>query len=866
MENQAKIYEAKYGKLFWEQLELESEYKSTAEKLLADSYEKHKNQGTVVETNLGKRIMDYEFDKVFTAIDDFVTTTVAPKRGVKPSYSLIVSQLNDIYGDKRKDLVVMLTLSTFSTLLNGVFREESRLSNLARTVGTDVQAEAKMEAYLKAFPEVEESVMRGVSKRVQKHYRTMYANARMRHSEFVWTAWSTKETVTLGAKLIELVVYNSNCFELYDHTTIAGDAETEVHPTNWLIETWSKNEDKLIAKAYINCPTIIPPANWEDFRTGGYYGELRNYSTLLRLHSHEIVGSVNTFSKEYLNRLNQLDLSEVRDAVNAIQSTAWTINKRVLAVAKEIVARGGNMAGIPSMEPIPGLPRLEGDFSEEQLKEHKKKAENLRRLEARRKSRAFRVLRNIETAERYSDYAKLYFPHNMDFRGRVYPIPSFSPQGDDLNKSLLLFADTPACSSMVDIEWLMVHGANLAGVDKVSFAERKQWVLDNEERILASAADPMEYRWWAELDDPDKYDPFQFLSFCMAWADWKDHEAKYGTPEGFKCGIAIAFDGTCSGLQHFSAILRDPIGGKAVNLLPADKPQDIYGMVAEVVNKQLQKDAMSGTPDGTAEGKDGKPYTKFGTRTLAQQWLAFGVNRKVTKRSVMTLAYGSKEYGFREQILEDTIEPACLKGKGSMFISKSQAAGYMAKLIWQAVKKVVVKAVEGMDWLQQMARLVCKEGRVVTWMTPMGLPVQQSYMVCESEVYRMRFSGIDKRFYSYQVTGNIDKRAQAQGIAPNFIHSMDAAHLQLTVNMAHEQGINHFAMIHDSYAAPVSQADMMFKTVRESFIRMYSENDVLESFKADMELLMEKGDKIPAIPSKGTLDLNVIRESLYTFH
>lgn len=328
----------------------------------------------------------------------------------------------------------------------------------------------------------------------------------------------------------------------------------------------------------------------------------------------------------------------------------------------------------------------------------------------------------------------------------------------------------------------------------------------------------------------------------------------------------MAFDGTCSGLQHFSAILRDPVGGKAVNLIPADKPQDIYGMVAEVVNQQLNKDAVSGTPDTEAEGKDGNFYTKYGTKTLAQQWLAYGVNRKVTKRSVMTLAYGSKEFGFREQILEDTIEPAMLEGNGSMFVSPNQAAGYMAKLIWNAVKKVVVKAVEGMDWLQQMARLVCKEGRVVTWMTPMGLPVQQSYMVCESEVHRMRFSGIDKRFYSYQPTGNIDKRAQAQGIAPNFIHSMDAAHLQLTTIMAKSKGINHFAMIHDSYGAPVAQADRMFKTVREAFIKMYSENEVLEAFKADMELLMEKGDKIPAIPSKGNLDLNVIAESLYTFH
>ena len=70
----------------------------------------------------------------------------------------------------------------------------------------------------------------------------------------------------------------------------------------------------------------------------------------------------------------------------------------------------------------------------------------------------------------------------------------------------------------------------------------------------------------------------------------------------------------------------------------------------------------------------------------------------------------------------------------------------------------------------------------------MGLPVQQSYMICENDIFQLRFGGSVRRLYNYRVTGNINKRAQAQGIAPNFIHSMDAAHLQLTVVMAKDAG------------------------------------------------------------------------------
>lgn len=36
----------------------------------------------------------------------------------------------------------------------------------------------------------------------------------------------------------------------------------------------------------------------------------------------------------------------------------------------------------------------------------------------------------------------LYFPHNMDFRGRVYPIPPhLNHMGADLNRGLLEFSE-----------------------------------------------------------------------------------------------------------------------------------------------------------------------------------------------------------------------------------------------------------------------------------------------------------------------------------------------------------------------------------------------------------------------------------------
>ncbi|GFH30236.1 DNA-directed RNA polymerase, partial [Haematococcus lacustris] len=39
-------------------------------------------------------------------------------------------------------------------------------------------------------------------------------------------------------------------------------------------------------------------------------------------------------------------------------------------------------------------------------------------------------------------------------------------------------------------------------------------------------------------------------------------------------------DGSCNGLQHYAALARDSRGAAAVNLVPSDKPQDVYSAVA----------------------------------------------------------------------------------------------------------------------------------------------------------------------------------------------------------------------------------------------------------------------------------------------
>lgn len=833
--------------LYFEELELEARYKTFGEQKLRQVYDKAKAEGQVGTTTLGQKFIAHQYSAVFEAVKVFVEGALAPKRGVKPAYVGILLEMSELYRDEKDQLYSLLTFSPFSILMNNLMkRKDLFLSNVSQLIGKEIQDEYNLTHYLSKNPSRNVVVLNGIDQRVQGFYRRAYALAWMKRDNYQAPKWNHQDLMQLSACLVNLIVDNTSYFEYCQQ-----GATLSVQPTQALLDAWATNEDNAISNAYRLCPTIIPPKPWESYEEGGYYGELQSSTSLLRLRDQRTA-----FGKRYLKKLGQMELASVRKAINSIQATPWKINAKILEVMQRIVELGGGRAGIPYINEAPKPMILPENPSEEQLKDYRKVMVGYYKDETSRKSLALRAIGNIKTAEEFSKYDQIYFPCNMDFRGRVYPLPSFSFQGDDLNKGLILFADAPACEDMEDIDWLAVHGANLAGVDKVSYDDRKQWVKDNEQDILASAIDPLGHTFWMNQDEP-----CQFLAFCFEWQAWKTWETKHSSPKGFVSGIPIAFDGTCSGLQHFSAILRDPVGGAAVNLLPSDKPNDIYGVVAAKVNEAIAQDLKTGTIDDVVDTK-----IKFGTKTLAQVWHMHGVTRKVTKRSVMTLAYGSKEYGFRDQIYEDIISKDMQEQKENSVFSDAncwQASAYMAKLIWNAVRTTVVAAVEGMKWLQDCAKLVTKKGQVVTWTTPMGLPIQQSYMECESRQVRLRCAGKNIRLYSLNMTGNIDKRAQAQGVAPNFIHSMDASHLQLTVCNAVDAGIHHFAMIHDSYGAPVAQAKHMYKVVRESFIKMYTDHDVLESFRDDMKKLSDT--KLPDFPARGILDLKEIIKSKYIF-
>ena len=883
-------YLALYGDKFIQQLELESLAKQEAEEHLRKTLDTLKAEGEAGQGHIASSLIKYTWETCRTNIHALVQQVKENNtRGVKSSWFYLMEDLLTIYANKEDTLEDLLVLTGHSVIIDCLLMTSKERCKTLSYIAVAIGVALKKEADIEKFYQYEEtkgadmkwlksSMDKAIEQRARSSYKVAYAVNRMHKEGYTGLNWSAQDMNVLGAKIIEMLIAGSDFYTLVDKRI---DTKTIkcLEVGEWFAQAWQKQEAKLISNAVKHLPTIIPPRHWSSPYDGGYYGASCLQTQLIRLN---VLGGTKAV-KTYTSKLAMVDLENIYATLNAMQDTPFKINRDILNTLKEIYASGGVLGGVPRTEPFEKLPRLPEDATEEEIKEHKKKAVGIYKQEEARKSKALRCLVALKTAERFAEYDSIYFPWNVDYRGRCYPIPTaLSPQGDDIQKSLLLFAKGTPLASDDDLKWLKIHGANLSGNDKISFKERIAWVEANETNIVNSAEDPLGYQWWYEVSKGDY--PMEFLAFCFEYKKLLTYIENYGNAKGFVSTLPLAFDGTCSGLQHFSALLRDEVGGQAVNLMPSDTVQDIYSIVANKVNKLLIKDALEGSEDSFKTNKDGevmldkegKPQVKYGDKTLAQNWVNFnrikfgqdGITRKVCKRSVMTLAYGSKQYGFKENLLADIIHPYVLDHpEDNPFLSPNQAAVYMAKLIWDSVKTTVIKAVEGMEWLQKVADLICHDNHVVTWNTPNGFPVQQNYMKMKQETIQLRFNKARVRFYNQRETDDVDNRAQRNGIAPNFIHSMDACHLQRVVNAMKQLGDDNFMMIHDSFGTDCAHAGLLYKVIRQEFVNLYKDQNHLANFLESVKYLIgdDKLSKVPEIPAFGNLDLDLVTQSDFCF-
>ena len=650
--------------------------------------------------------------------------------------------------------------------------------------------------------------------------------------------FSQNDRLHIGTKLVELVISATGLIER-KKVSERGGKNTKVYlaatPSTL---AWMENKNATFALLTpMHLPMVVPPRDWTTPFDGGY---LSNETT-------QRYRLVKTRSKAALLKLADYDMPEVYKAINGLQKVAYRANKSVYDVMLSLWESGGGLAGLPGgeIEPLPETP-WDSDSEFESLKAEKDpKVGNWKR------SAALVYDRRIKTAtKRISVMAKLsmvkkyilkeeevYFTWTLDWRGRAYPMQTYvNPQADDSGKALIEYAKGKPLGDRGSY-WLAVQGANTFGEDKVSFDDRVEWVLQNERAIVAAAENPLDCKWWMDADKP-----FCFLAFCFEWAEY----LKVG--ESFVSHLPIAMDGSCNGLQHFSAMLKDEVGGSAVNLTPQGTPADIYSEVAAVVNRYVIRDAEAGI------------------EPMAPLWMG-KIDRSICKRGVMTTPYGAKKFGLALQLQDELAKRLAKEGVPYLdTLEPNEACIYLAGILWTAIGEVVIAARQAMGWLQDVMKVACEADCAIEWKTPIGFVAYQHYREVKQDRIQTFWGQTRLTLTLNRELDKTEVKRMVSSVSPNFVHSLDASHMMSTWNALQDEGIESFTPVHDSFGTHACDVDRMNKAIRETFVEQY-QGDMLKDFKEQVALQLPASiaEKIPTHLRQDSLDLEAVKQSMYFF-
>ncbi|KAJ3290626.1 DNA-directed RNA polymerase [Rhizoclosmatium sp. JEL0117] len=404
-------------------------------------------------------------------------------------------------------------------------------------------------------------------------------------------------------------------------------------------------------------PMVVPPRPWLTRNSGGY---LHYRSDVLRTRSNEHMAYIEAADK-------QQHLSGVYESLDVLGKTAWKVNEKVYNRQEE-------------KEAAKKRAKKPDNWDEMDGKARKAWVTALQKEEAIRRnnfSQRCDVNYKIEIARSFLGQT-IYFPHNVDFRGRAYPIPAhLNHMGNDFCRGLLMFSNRKPLGER-GLKWLKIQVANLMGNNKISFDERAKYAEDHIDDIMDSADKPLEgKRWWLTAEDP-----WQMLATCFELTE----ALRSPNPLEYCSGVAVHQDGTCNGLQHYAALGGDHLGAAQVNLVPSDKPGDIYSAVANIVSATVDKQAAEGHEIALLmKGK---------------------ITRKLVKQTVMTNTYGVTFVGARAQVKSRIREQPELYPFTDDQIN--QCSLHITHLIFDSLGELFTGARALQNWLNSTASMIAK--------------------------------------------------------------------------------------------------------------------------------------------------------------
>jgi len=273
--------------------------------------------------------------------------------------------------------------------------------------------------------------------------------------------------------------------------------------------------------------------------------------------------------------------------------------------------------------------------------------------------------------------------------------------------------------------------------------------------------------------------------------------------------VICHIDGTCNGTQWTATMFRDAKTAKLVNCLAStltDVPFDLYGVIAERASK-------------LATGNEKAAILKF--------------MRDLTKAPIMVLGYGASENTILDTVTE------FLLGHGNKANPKK-----VVKAIMTAIKLEAPALTKLTTNLKRILKATPRN--TLTW-NAFDLEVRAESW--NSEELNLHGSSYTAKLKGEAVT---DNDALSRGISPNYVHSMDSAHLRAVIRKAS----CYLSCIHDSVGCPANKVLEINELIRREFHEI-NKTDLIENIYNALEANYT--------PQMGTMNIDDVLEATYIF-
>lgn len=582
---------------------------------------------------------------------------------------------------------------------------------------------------------------------------------------------------------------------------------------------------------------LIVPEGSKDLLAGTTFSKPEDISQLMQPTDRPIIKG---WTEQRSGEFNQYLYRDFIKSMNVLQQTPWKINTQI----RDILLRN----------------------REKIIDQHK-------HLPKKYKSKIIEFDLTMARSALIEDNT-FYQYTEADYRGRLYyTTPFLNFQSNDIARGQMLFAngklmteeglrrlkihiascynqtyhrdELPDWVTADYLSYLEDEGLDDISVDKMTLVDREAWTDNNIDMLMSIAAE--------ERIELAAEKPITLLACVLEIYNAINSGGEYYTY------LPIPVDGSNNGWQHLCAMSKDKEAGELVGVVPQEIQKDFY--------VQCAKNLITRLPEW------------FDERQMPMKHIRKGI----AKRGSMTRAYSAGA----SKIAENMYLDCHIEGYLDRYNITEEDCRLLAKHLVKSIDEVCAGPLQTMKFLQKIAEAeiasdYAKETqqKSIRWTTPSGFPViyeafidnefkEKATISCterkvkpvirkedgtEEETDTIRIQHVGK-----EATDKPKIRSFMSGISPNFVHSMDAAHMAAVIK---EWGSD-FGAVHDSFSVHACDVDDLLQIIKDKFVSMY---DYPNYFDVIEHMLITNPDNFNyEQPGLGSLEIREVQDSDYFF-